>query len=167
MDRTLQLAPVPPSDDSGQENGSALIELVVTLSLLGIPLLLGIIYTSVLLSDYIQVTNAAHTGVIYGMRSSTYAEDTTGIVTAAQNDASGFGSNLTVTPSTYYVCSNNQGGTQYATPTAAASACTGSAGHALEFVQVIASAPATPPATFPGMPRTVTLSSTSTMEVEE
>ena len=150
-----------------EETGSALIELAVVLSLLGIPLLLGVIYTGVLFGDYIQITNAAHTGALYAMRSSTYAEDSAGITAAAQADASDIGTNLTVTPSTYYVCSGSQDGTQYASQTSANAACNGGSSHTLEFVQVIASAPITPPATFPGMPKSITLSSISAMEVEE
>jgi Flp pilus assembly protein TadG len=150
-----------------EETGSALIELAVVLSFLGIPLLLGVIYTGFLYSDYIQITNAAHTGALYAMRSSTYAEDSAGITAAAQADASDIGTNLIVTPSIYYVCSNSQDGTQYTLQADAAAACNGGSSHTLEFVQVIASAPITPPATFPGMPKSMTLSSISAMEVEE
>jgi Flp pilus assembly protein TadG len=149
------------------ETGSALIELASVLAFFGIPLLLGTIYTGVLMADYIEITNAAHTGAMYGMRSSTWAEDNTGIITAAQADAYHLGTDLTVTPSIYYVCSDAQDGTQYATQTAAATACTGGTTHPLEFIQVVASAPITPPSTFPGLPKTMTLSSISAMEVEE
>jgi len=149
------------------ETGSALIELASILALFGVPLLLGTIYTGVLMADYIEITNAAHTGAMYAMRSSSWAEDNTGIITAAQADASHLGTSLTVTPSIYYVCSDAQDGTQYATPVAATAACTCGTSHPLEFVQVVASAPITPPSTFPGLPKTMTLSSTSAMEVEE
>lgn len=147
--------------------GSALIETAVALGLFGIPLLLGTVYSSFLLTSYIDITDAAHAGAIYAMRSATYAEDATGIVTAAQNDAPHLGSNLTVTSSIYYVCSDSQDGTQYASQSDASASCTGASTHPLEFVQVTASAPITPPTTFPGMPKTMTLSSTSAMEVEE
>jgi Flp pilus assembly protein TadG len=149
------------------EAGSALIETAIALGLFGIPLMLGTIYTSFLLTNYIDVTDAAHAGALYAMRSSTFAEDTTGIVTATQNDAAHFGSNLTVTSSIYYVCSDSQDGTQYTTQSDASAACNGASTHPLEFVQVTASVPVTPPTTFPGMPKTVTLASSSAMEVEE
>jgi Flp pilus assembly protein TadG len=149
------------------ETGSALIETTIALGLFGVPLLLGTVYTGVLLTDYIDITNAAHSGAIYAMRSSTFAEDTAGIVSAAQADAPHIGSALTVTSSIYYVCSDSQDGTQYTTQSNANAACTGASTHPLEYVQVTASAPITPPATFPGMPKTMTLSSTSAMEVEE
>ncbi len=150
-----------------EDSGSALIELAVVMSLLGVPLLLGTVYTSVLISDYGEITNSAHTGALYAMRSSTYAEDTSGIATAAQADAPDLGANLTVTSSIYYVCSGSQDGTQYTLQADAMAACNGGSSHTLEFVQVVASAPVTPPATFPGMPKSMTLSSSSTMEVEE
>ena len=150
-----------------EESGSALIELAVVMSLLGVPLLLGTIYTGTLFADYIEITDAAHAGALYAMRSSTYAEDSTGTTAAAQADASDFGTNLTVTPSIYYVCSGAEGGTQYTNQALATAACNGGSSHTLEFVQVIASAAVTPSATFPGMSKSMTLSSTSTMEVEE
>ncbi len=150
-----------------EETGSALIETAVVLWLLGVPLFLGTIYSSVLLCNYIDITNAAHAGAIYAMRSSTFADDTTGITAAARADASHVGTNLEVTSSVYYTCSDAQDGQQYATQAAADAACSGGSTHSLEFVQVVASAPITPPATFPGMPRSMTLSSTSAMEVEE
>ena len=150
-----------------EDTGAALIETAIVLGLFGVPMLLGTVYTSYLLTSYIDVTDAAHAGAIYAMRSSTFAEDTTGIVTAAQADASRLGTNLSVTSSIYYVCSDSQDGTQYSTQTDASAACTGASTHPLEFVQVTASAPITPPTTFPGMPRTMTLASTSAMEVEE
>jgi Flp pilus assembly protein TadG len=149
------------------ETGSALVETGVILSLLGVPLLLGTIYSGVLLVNYIEVTDAAHAGAIYAMRSATFAEDSPGIIAASRADASDIGSNLTVTPSIYYVCSDSQDGTQYTAQSDATAACTGATTHPLEYVQVVASAKVTPPATFPGMPKSWTLSSTSAMEVEE
>ena len=150
-----------------EDSGSALIELAVTLSLLGIPLLLGVVYSGVLLADYIEITNAAHAGALYGMWSNTYAEDAQGITTAAQAEASDIGTNLAVSSNIYYACSNAVGGTQYTTQTSANAACNGGSSHSLEFVKVTVSAPITPTATFPGMPKTLTLSSTSVMEVAE
>jgi Flp pilus assembly protein TadG len=147
------------------ESGSALVELGLTLGLLGVPLLMGTVHFSILLIDSMIVSNAAHAGAEYAMASSTYAEDTSNIVTAAQEDASGLGTTLNVTPTIFYACSASIGGTQYSTQSAAATACSSS--HALEFVQVVANATVTPVLGFPGFPNTVTLSGTSIMEVEE
>ncbi len=116
--------------------------------------------------DSIEVSNAAHTGAVYGMISATFASDTSAIQTATQNEATDFGTNLSVTPTVYWACSSAEGGTQYTTQSAATTACTGSS-HPLEFIQVVATAAATPPVHFPLLPSTFNLSSTSVMEVEE
>jgi Flp pilus assembly protein TadG len=148
------------------ETGSALIEFAFTFAILGVPLLLGTVHFSILLIDSMIVANAAHAGAEYGMQSSTYAADATdGIQTAAQEDASGLGTTLTVTPTIFYVCSTAISGTQYTTQSAATTACSSS--HALEFLKVAASASVTPVLGFPGFPSTVTVSSNSIMEVEE
>lgn len=144
-----------------------MVELALILSFLLGPLLLGTSDMATVFYGSIEIANAAHAGAMYGMTSSTYASDTSEIKTAAQTEASDFGSNLTVTPTVYYACSSALSGTQYSTQSAATSACTGTGNHPLEFVQVVASAPVTPPTHFPGLPATVTLSSTSIMEVEE
>jgi Flp pilus assembly protein TadG len=142
------------------------VELGLMLALVGVPLFLGVVHFAWLLADSIIVANAAHAGAEYAMTSSTFAEDTANIRTAAQQDALAFGTNLTVTPTIFYACSNAISGTQYTTQAAANTGCTGSS-HALEFIQVVASASVTPPCTLPGFASTVTLSSTSIMEVEE
>jgi len=149
------------------EEGSALVELGFIMSLLGIPLFLGTIYFATLLMDQIEIDNAAHAGAIYAMTSSTFAEDTSQIVTAAQEETPRIGSNLSVSSSIYYVCSTAISGTQYTTQAAATTACTGGTSHSLEMIQVTVSASVTPVATFPGLAKSPTLSSTSVMEVEE
>jgi Flp pilus assembly protein TadG len=146
--------------------GSALIELALMLSLVGVPLMLGTVYLATIFRASIEIANAAHAGALYGMRSSTYAEDTSYIISAAQAEASDFGTALSVTPTVFYACSNAEGGTQYATPALANAACTGSV-HSLEFIQVVASATVTPLGSIAGMPGSITLSNTSVMEVQE
>ena len=150
-----------------QETGSALIELALILSLVGLPLLFGTIYTGVVMFDEIEISNAAHAGAMYAMQSSTYASDTTGITTAAQAEAPGLTEGLAVTPTIYYACSIAIDGTQYQVQADAAGACTGGSNHALEFVKVTVSYVATPFARIPGMQRSMTLNSVSVMEVEE
>jgi hypothetical protein len=115
----------------------------------------------------IEVSNAAHAGAMYGMQNATLAGESSGITAAAQTEASDFGANLTVTPTTYYACSAALGGTQYSTQSAATAACTGSGNHSLEFVQVAVSAPVTSPFNCPPLPASFTLRSISVMEVEE
>jgi hypothetical protein len=116
--------------------------------------------------ESVEISNAAHAGASYGMISSTFAANTQGIISAAQGEASDFGTGLTVTPTVYYACSNSIGGTQYTTQTAAASGCSGS-GHSLEFVQVITSGTVTPAIRCPGLPASYTLKGVSVMEVQE
>jgi hypothetical protein len=146
--------------------GSALVELGLMLSFVGVPLLLATTHFAVLLTDSIIIANAAHAGAEYGMQSATYAGDTSYIQTEAQDD-SGMGTNLTVTPTVFYACSTAIGGTQYTVHATATAACTGGTNHALEFIQVVASSSITPTVHVPGFANTVTLSSTSIMEVEE
>ncbi|HEV2645595.1 MAG TPA: TadE/TadG family type IV pilus assembly protein [Acidobacteriaceae bacterium] len=147
------------------ESGSALIELALTMSLIGVPLLLATVHFSLLLIDATIISNAAHAGAEYGMISTTTASDTSYIITAAQNDASGLGTTLNVSPTTFFACSNDIGGTQYTTQSAATSGCL--SGHALQFIQVVASATVTPALSVPGLAKSITLSSTSIMEVQE
>jgi hypothetical protein len=148
--------------------GNATLELALALSFFGTPLMLGTYETSVLVHDSIEVVNAAHAGAMYGMMSSTFASDTSGIQSAAQSEASGFGAGLTVTPTIYYVCSQAMTGTQYTTQTAANTACpSGQTNHNLEMIQVATSASVTLPVHIVALPSTLTLSGTSVMEVEE
>lgn len=147
--------------------GSALVELAFFLSLIGLPLLFATDYFGTQMIDQIDIDNAAYAGAMFGMRSSAYADDGTDITTAAQEDSSIFGSNLTVASSAVYVCSLTIAGTQYTSQAAATTACTGTNNHVLQLVKVTASASVTPALTVPGLPRTQTLSSTVIMEVEE
>jgi Flp pilus assembly protein TadG len=149
----------------GDEGGSALVELAVVLSIVGVPMLLGTVYTASLLYDSSEVASAAHAGAVYGMTGSNAASDNANIIAAAQAEASDFGANLTVTPTLFYACASAVGGTQYSTAAAASAACASS--HALQFIQVVASVPVTPLGSVPGMQKTVTLSSASVMVVQE
>jgi Flp pilus assembly protein TadG len=119
------------------------------------------IYTS------IEVSNAAHAAAMYGMISSTFAANSSGMTTAAQNEATDLGTNLTVTPNVYLRLLQCNGGTQYTTQSAANTACNSGTNHTLEFVQVNTSVSVTPPIRCPGLPATYTLTGSSTMEVQE
>jgi len=95
------------------ESGGALIELALVVGLLGVPMFAGNAEMGMLAYDSIEVTDAANAGALYGMRSSTFAANTSAITTAAQTEAADFGTRLGVTPSTFYVCSTAVTGTQY------------------------------------------------------
>jgi len=151
-----------------RSDGNATVELALAFSFLLTPIMLGTAEVAFLVYDSIEITNAAHAGAMYGMISSTFAADSSGIQTAAQSEAADFGTNLTVTPNVYYACSASLGGTQYSTQSAAAAACPANASnHYLQFVQVNSSATITPPIQMVGLPKTWTLQGSSTMEVQE
>ena len=121
-----------------------------------------------LVYDSIELSNSAHAGAMYGMISSTFAADTAGIKNAAQAEAADFGSNVTVTPTTYYACSSAVDSTQYSTQSAASAVCPANASnHYLQFVKVSSSMSITPPVHCPGLPKTWTVSGLSVMEVQE
>lgn len=152
------------SDDSG----NAIVELALGISFLILPLMLASTQVAFMVYDSIEISNAAHAGAMYGMFSSTLASDTAGITNAARAEASDFGSGLNVTTTTYYACSASLTGTQYSTSAAASSACPSNASnHYLQFVQVSSSAAVVSPITFPGLPKTWTLTGNSVMEVQE
>jgi Flp pilus assembly protein TadG len=150
-----------------EDRGDALVEMALCISLMGMPLLVGTVELGSLFYTSIEVSNAAHTGAMYGMISSTFAANSSGIITAAQSEASDLGDNLTVVPTVYYACSGSIGGTQYSTQSAAGAACTSSSNHSLEFIQVTTSASIKPPIRCPGLPSTFTMVGSSVMEVEE
>lgn len=148
------------------DNGSSMVETALVLCFLGGPLFIGTVEIASVIYSSIEVANAAHAGATYGMMSSSFASNTSGIQTAAQNEAADFGANLSATPTVFWACNTAEGGTQYSTQSAADTACTGSS-HPLEFIQVVATATATPAVHFSLLPSSFSLSSTSVMEVEE
>jgi Flp pilus assembly protein TadG len=149
-------------------SGNAALEFAIAFGVFGTPLLLGTAELAALVYDSIELSNSAHAGAMYGMISSTFAGDTAGIQRAAQAEAADFGTNVTVTPTTYYACSNAVDGAQYSTQTAAAAVCPANASnHYLQFVKVVSSMSIKPPVTCPGLPKTWTVSGTSVMEVQE
>ncbi len=117
------------------------------------PLLVGGSELASVIYDSIELSNCAHAGAMYGMISSTFAADTAGIQKAAQAEAADFGTSVTVTPTSYYACSNTVDGTQYTTQSAAAAACPANASnHYLQFIKVVSNVSVTPPMQFPGLP---------------
>ena len=152
------------------ESGNALVELVVLVAILGVPLLLGTAEIGLMVYDSIEISNAARAGTAFAMQSSTFASNTPGIITAAQSDASDFGTRLTVTPLVYYACSNNITGSQYTgsnAQAAATSACVGGTNHPLQFVQVTTSITITSPIHCPGLTTSFPITGSSVMEVEQ
>ena len=157
----------------GGECGNALVELALVFALIGIPMLLGTVEMGYVVYYSVEISNAASAGALYGMQSPTYADaaNIPAVQSAAQAEATDFGTNLTVTPTTYYACSLAAGGTQYPIATytlaQATAACTGTNNHPLLFIQVLTSVTATPPVHCPGLPTTFTLGGKSVLEVEQ
>jgi Flp pilus assembly protein TadG len=81
--------------------GNAALEFAFAFGIFGTPLLMGSSELAMLIYDSIEVSNCAHAGAMYGMMSSTFAADSTGMQKAAQAEAADFGTNVTVTPTTY------------------------------------------------------------------
>jgi Flp pilus assembly protein TadG len=150
-----------------EEQGNAMIEMALCISLLGMPILVGSVELGSMIYTSIEVSNAAHAAAMYGMISSTFAANNSAMITAAQNEASDLGTSLSVTPSVFFACSSAVNGTQYTTQSAANSACTGGTNHTLEFVQANTSVTVTPPIRCPGLPASYTLTGLSVMEVQE
>lgn len=149
-------------------SGNATIELALAFSVLAMPLMLGVSEVAFLVYDSIEVSDSAHAGAMYGMISSTFASDSTGIQNAAKADAADLGTSMSVTPTMYYACSATPTGTKYSTETAASAACPKNASnHYLQFIQVASTATITPPLKIPGMPGAWTLQGLSVMEVQE
>jgi Flp pilus assembly protein TadG len=131
------------SGDSGQ----ALIETALSMSLL-IALLLGVAEMGQLAYAAIEVANAARAGNAYATQAGCFALDTTGIQTAAQNDAPDL-SGLTATSSHSCVCSDGT------SSTCANTDC--STSHIVETVTVKTQATINPIIHAPGLPSTFTL----------
>ena len=119
--RALRVAGSGLRDDAG----NALVELMLMLGFLGVPLFLGTVHFAWLTVASVEVANSAHAGAEFGMTSATDAGDGTGIIAAAKEDSPTYGSNMTVTPTVFFACSATISGTQYATQSAANTACTG------------------------------------------
>lgn len=153
-----------------RERGSALVEVALIVSFFALPLLIGGSEVGTLAYESMEVSDAAYVGASYGMTSTVNAANAAGIILAAQTEASDFGINLVVVPTTYFVCSQAMTGTQYAGVNAQSNAtaeCTGTGNHALELVQVQTSATVTPKIHLPSMPSSFTFNGLSVMEVEQ
>lgn len=139
------------------EGGQALVELALSMPLL-ITLLIGAVEFARMAFASIEVSNAALAGVQYGAQDTTTAADTTGIQTAASNDAPDVTLGTTTT-STSCICSDGS-----------ASAClsTDCSTSAIEkIVTVKTQATFTPLIHVPGLPGTFTLHGQAVQKVLE
>jgi Flp pilus assembly protein TadG len=148
-----------------RESGQALVETAMVLPLLFL-LILGIGSSGICLYYWIEISNAAHAGAVYGIQNSSNASSSSGIQYVARQDASDFGSNLTVTSTPSYVCTASLNGTSYSSSSSAITACGGSA-YVAELITVTTSASVSLPLSAPalGFPSSYTLTGRSVMEV--
>jgi Flp pilus assembly protein TadG len=130
-----------------RDAGQSLVETALIFPLL-IALLIGAAELARVAYAAIEVSNAAKAGVQYGAQNGSTASDTTGIQTAAANDAANL-SGLTTTPSYSCVCSDGTAST------CANTDCANS--HIEETLTVNTQATVNPLIHLPGLPTTYTL----------
>jgi Flp pilus assembly protein TadG len=123
-----------------------------------IPILLGAVEYARMAYASIEVSNAAMAGVQYGAQDPTTAADTTGIQTAASNDAPDVTLGTTTT-STSCICSDGSASTCLSTD------CSTSAIE--KILTVKTQATFTPLIHMPGIPRTFTLHGQAVQKVLE
>lgn len=140
---------------TSRERGQALIETAVTLPIL-LLLLGGAVEIGRAACASIEVSNAALAGVQYGAQNSTTAADTTGIQTAAANDAQ----NITLDPTTVsHSCTCSDGTASTCQPTD----CPGANIETILTVQT--QSDFAPGLHFYGVPATFTLKGQATQKV--
>ena len=150
------------------QSGQSLVEVALLT-----PILLALLVGGIEFGRYaylsILVGNAARAGAAYGAQSLPQSVDTADIQTAADNDFQNNGQNinsLTVTSTTSCGCDN--GGTLTSATcsvTANTSAGTCAAGHWVVMVQVTASGTFNSLFSYPGIPKSISVSRTATLRV--
>ena len=150
------------------QSGQSLVEVALLT-----PLLLALLVGGIELGRYayiaILVGNAARAGAGYGAQSLVQSVDTTGIQTAADDDFQSNGqnvSNLKVTSSTSCGCDNGGTTTSAACTTSSnSSAGTCTSGHWVVMVSVTASGTFNSLFSYPGIPKSISVSNTATLRV--
>jgi Flp pilus assembly protein TadG len=158
------------------QSGQALVEFAFVLPILLI-LALGVIeigryaYISILLG------NAARAGAAYGAQSNGFAADTTGIQNAAYYDFAGGTSSSnsqnglsqsTITVTSSFACGCDSGGTitsYTCSGTTTAGSCPVGGGHWVIVLSVTASGTYNSLFSYPGIPKSITVSNTASMRV--
>jgi len=150
------LAKKPHRAHRNRQSGQSLAELALMLPIVLVSLM-GIIEISRVSYFSIEVCNAARAGVQYGAQNSTTAGDTTGMVTAAKNDAV----NVTgLSASASHSCKCSDG----SSTTCLSNTC--SAGtRLLEYVNVTTSVTINSLFKYPGIPQSYALNGAATERV--
>jgi len=152
------------------QSGQSLIEVALLL-----PLLLTLLLGTVDLGRYayagILIGNAARAGTAYGAQSLTLSVNTAGIQTAADNDYQNNGQNAsTLTVSSSVSCGCDSGGTVTSAACSTVtnpSAGTCGSGHWVVMVSVTATGTFSALFNYPGIPKSINISRTSTMRVAQ
>jgi Flp pilus assembly protein TadG len=137
------------------DRGDALIELALSLTVLTL-LIVGTAEGGFLAYSAIEVSNAAHAGATYGSQDHATADDSSGMQTAAIQDAHDV-SGITATASRFCKCSGA------GTSTCAVTDCSSS--RIVEYVQVNTTASVSPPIKIPGSPSSYTFTGKAIMRV--
>jgi len=139
------------------DSGSAFLEMALLTPLL-VTLLIGVIELGRYAYFSILVANAARAGAQYGAQNLGTAADTTGIKNAASQDGQSLAA-LTISSAQKCGCTGST-----LSGTCPATNCTSPA-HPLVYVKVTVTATFNSLFNYPGIPKTISLSSTDTMRV--
>jgi Flp pilus assembly protein TadG len=144
------------------EEGNSLVEVALLLPILTM-LLVGTVDLGRLAYMSIEVSNAARAGVQYGQQNPTTWADTTGMQTAATNDATDLvganNGNLTAVATYWCQCSDGTTVTPNCSPGTPSCATT----HRVNYVKVVTTATYKPWFSCPGIPSSTTLTSQAVM----
>jgi Flp pilus assembly protein TadG len=152
------------SRPGGSEAGTALVETALVFPIL-ILLLAGAAAIAQATYAAIEVSNAARAGVAYGAQSVSQSADTTGIQTAAANDAGDLSATLTTTPTVTGICSSGNSCTG-ANSTCTNSDCTTVPGDHIEWTLTVkTSAKFNPVIPVPGISGSLTLKGQAVQKV--
>jgi Flp pilus assembly protein TadG len=146
------------------EGGQSLVEFALMLPLMCL-LLLGVVEIGRAAFYSIRVGNAATAGVEYGSQNPSTASDTTGMTTAAKNDA-----NLSsMTANATWGCTCDTGaGTSCTKPAPPPSSCGNAcAGQVVECVQVTTTVTFSPLFHYPRLPSSFTANGNAVMRVRK
>jgi Flp pilus assembly protein TadG len=143
--------------------GGALVDLAVILPIFPL-LLIGVVEFGRLAYFSIEVSNAARAGAAYAAQSAATSAYTSGIQTAARNDAPNLTkiTTLAVTPTT--VCQCDNGGT-FATMTSCGATCTSPA-RVITYAKVSTSAQVNALFTVQGLPGSYTLQGQAILRIK-
>jgi len=144
------------------ETGDSLVEIGLLLPVLTM-LLVGTVDLGRMAYMSIEVANAARAGVQYGQQNSSTWSNTTGMQTAATNDAPDLvgasNGNLAAVATYWCQCSDGTSVTPSCSPSAPSCATT----HRVDYVKVVTTATYKAWFSCPGIPSTTTLTSTAVM----